>query len=525
MNPASWITQADEVRILKQIAEALNEAVDMPQAMAALLPQLSELLGLTTAWAFRYDPRQASFVEMGASGLPPALAADGARPLRSSWCECQERFVQGKLDTAINIVRCSRLKNAEGDKAGLRFHASVPLKTKGRPLGILNLAADGQRVFTAPTLEFLRAVGHQVAVALDRAALLADIRQKNDHLRALNEIAQHLARLDDPSAIVRTALEQLAARLQLEAVGLVTEPPVRVLYRVHRPEVKHEAIYSYDADAGQRAPASERILLEETRSFWQTPLPQTAWSIRIESSLANAFGPSHHDLLTAFGWHVQAALDHARLNHLRIDRAKWLERRRLAADLHDQVSQRLFSAQLMAEALRTHITARRIPRTTVHRLSDRLDELLQQSRVELRSVIDTLRSPEPGMRRRVTEKIQALRDIGPWTVNLTLDDVALSRLTPAQSEELLAILDEALQNVMKHAGPCRVHVRLDTDDGIVRLIVTDNGQGFDVDKAPEGFGLVSMRERADRLGAAFHIESAADHGTRIQLHIPWGASL
>ena len=131
--PIRLLSEGEEARLLKDIAESLNEANDVSSAMSAILPRLSQVLGLKTAWAFRYDPQRATFVEVGASGLPPALSANNAEALRSSWCECQDRMVKGHLDTAVNIVRCSRLRDAIGDKQGLKYHASIPLKMNGRP--------------------------------------------------------------------------------------------------------------------------------------------------------------------------------------------------------------------------------------------------------------------------------------------------------------------------------------------------------------------------------------------------------
>ena len=156
------------LQILKDLAEALNETTDVSEAMAAILPRLSSVLGLSTAWAFRYDPDRSSFVEVGASGLPPALACNDAAPLKDGWCECQEQFVAGRLSKAVNIVRCSRLRDAVGDKAELVYHASIPLRSKGKPLGILERRRIGsQRVHgtCAPVAEYdwppRRRVGRQ----------------------------------------------------------------------------------------------------------------------------------------------------------------------------------------------------------------------------------------------------------------------------------------------------------------------------------------------------------------------------
>jgi len=104
----------DSLKLFTEVAALLNEATDIGSAMELILPKMSETLGLMTAWAFRYDESRRSFVEVGASGLPPALGCHGAAALKSGWCECQDQFVHSRLDRAVNVVRCSRLRDAIG---------------------------------------------------------------------------------------------------------------------------------------------------------------------------------------------------------------------------------------------------------------------------------------------------------------------------------------------------------------------------------------------------------------------------
>ncbi|MGA2473209.1 MAG: ATP-binding protein, partial [Acidimicrobiales bacterium] len=88
------------------------------------------------------------------------------------------------------------------------------------------------------------------------------------------------------------------------------------------------------------------------------------------------------------------------------------------------------------------------------------------------------------------------------------------------TENLLRILREAMTNA-KHGASSRVTVRLRQDDGI-RLVVEDDGCGFDPDgTSPSGgFGLLSMRERAESVGGLFNLHSAPSHGTRVEVAVP-----
>lgn len=118
------------------------------------------------------DRHRGGFSLAAATGLPPALARENSAPLCRGGCDCQWRFREGRLDAGVNIVHCSRLEAATGDKAGLELHASIPLLGRVGPVGVLNLAAPGSERFDPQTLAFLTAVGRQLGTAFARAALL-----------------------------------------------------------------------------------------------------------------------------------------------------------------------------------------------------------------------------------------------------------------------------------------------------------------------------------------------------------------
>src|SRR5690606_17115371 len=131
------------------------------------LERLVALVGVTAGWMFvttvdAGDTHEGSFRLAAATGLPPALEHDDRAPLRHDRCECQRRLQGGGLDRGVNMVTCSRLRDAEGDKNGLVMHASVPLLGRRGPVGILNLAAPGATHFSEETLAFLSVLGRQL---------------------------------------------------------------------------------------------------------------------------------------------------------------------------------------------------------------------------------------------------------------------------------------------------------------------------------------------------------------------------
>lgn len=199
--------QAREVvrlRGLVQIAEHLNRAAEVQTALDGTLELLLRVMNLQAAWAFvstesgiwtstAGDPPTHGFALAGAHGLPPGLEAQDRHILRTAPdCHCQGFFRSGRLTRALNIVECTRLQSAEaasGQTQGLLFHASVPLRSQGKLLGIINVATPDWQLFGSADLQFLSAAAAQVAVALERAHLYDAVKDQRDHLERELQVA------------------------------------------------------------------------------------------------------------------------------------------------------------------------------------------------------------------------------------------------------------------------------------------------------------------------------------------------
>jgi len=198
------------------------------------------------------------------------------------------------------------------------------------------------------------------------------------------------------------------------------------------------------------------------------------------------------------------------------------ERAHLARELHDSVTQALFSMTLVSrsaemllatdpEAARTHLT--------------QLRELQREALAEMRALIFELRPgniEQDGLVRALRTHTAALQGrIGlPVVVESDLDD----RLPLEVEEGLYRIAQEALHNVVKHASARQVWLDLRRMGRDVRLRIEDDGKGFDPAAVPDGhLGLAGMRARSDRLGASFAVDSGPGAGTRIEVLVPYAA--
>ena len=220
-------TRLQRLATFNAIGDVLSAAPTFEEGAPEALARLLQRVGLSAGWLFlsnveEGDTHEGSFRLTASTGVPPALARDDRAPLREEGCECQRLFRRGQLDRGINMVTCSRLRDAEGNTGGLQIHASVPLLGRRGPVGILNLAAPGDTRFDEETLAFLAAVGRQLAVAYERSRLLEERTQHARYAAALEE-RQRLAQ------DMHDSLAQLlfAAELSLSVAGQHPDPERR----------------------------------------------------------------------------------------------------------------------------------------------------------------------------------------------------------------------------------------------------------------------------------------------------------
>jgi len=196
------------------------------------------------------------------------------------------------------------------------------------------------------------------------------------------------------------------------------------------------------------------------------------------------------------------------------------ERHRIARDLHDSVSQSLFSALLETRAAQKALGYDRP--TQIGCTLAAIGELIRSAQIEMRALIYELgRDPvEHGLGAALSELARSVgkRERLPIELLASSEPLALSRRMQA---ELYAIAREALGNVVKHAQAAEAWIRVGSDDGRVSLEVADDGVGFEVTTEPEGhFGLASMRSRALEIGGSFRIASTPGRGTIVHVDVP-----
>jgi signal transduction histidine kinase len=441
------------------------------------------------------------------------------------------------------------------------------------------LTATSPGAFTEEHVDIAREVADQLAIAIQQARLREQVQRHAEELeRRVADRTRELSALYEVTAVASQALDLEATLVRtlepvLEAmrsdvgvIHLLDEEGETLRLATHHgldPEfaaqiqsIPTEGLGGWVIERSEPLVVSDvssdsRMLVHpiQPRRYAGVPMRASGRILGVLSVLREAtqpqYGAEEIALLTSIADQVGAVVESARLRQLAEQAAVLEERERLARDLHDSVTQTIFSMTLTAEA--THILLEQDP-TRVPAQLERLKRLSQSALTEMRSLIYQLRpttGTEAGLVAALRQHAAKRRNQDGLMVMLHTEGAR--RLPPEVEETLFRIVQEALNNVVKHARTDRVDVTLRLTDESASLVIQDHGVGCDpstllrtgpstslrtgpsasLSPDPAGLGsetphigLTSMRERAEMLGGTFTIESQPGTGTRIRVDIP-----
>ena len=268
-----------ELEILNAIAQALNETNDVRSALERTLALVTDLVGLQSGWVWLLDPETNQFYSAASYRLPPYLQ----EPIRmsGSWCICTEDLSSGDLMTKnVDVIECSRLSPAVRGRetaltAGLRFHASVPLRFQDKPLGVMNVTGPQWRKLTKDELGLLSTIALQVGAMIERARLA--------------ESQARLARAEERTRVARelhdTLLQSLTAiALQLEGASRDSHAPPELRAKLERSieSARASAADARRAIADLRAsPSADKPLAQALSALARGFISETGVAVRV----------------------------------------------------------------------------------------------------------------------------------------------------------------------------------------------------------------------------------------------------
>ena len=435
-----------------------------------------------------------------------------------------------------------------------RSELAVPLKTKTSVIGVLDVQSDRRDAFDASDVVMLQSLAHQAAFAIENARFFRDTTRQVRELRALADASRIISSVLDQDQLLQALYEQIThiAPTDFYVIALYDQETNVISIEISVDEGIHYPKEKYQLDQGllqlvihERQPLRfdnlprDKVHLpvdvipaggpKANKSWLGVPMlygDEVLGAIVVGSYRTSAFDAGHQQTLTSIANQAAVALQNARLYRQAQQLAVMEERQRLARELHDAVTQTLFSASLIAEALPELWES---DQTEGRQLLGELRQLSRGALAEMRTLLLELRPAA-----LVEASLNSLlRQLGEAATGRTGAPVHVSvegqaTLPPDVHVAIYRIAQEALNNVVKHARACEVTVQLrralihSGDDGEDRvradLLVCDDGCGFDPSAIPpDRLGLGIIHERAEAIGANLSIESQPGRGTCIRL--------
>jgi PAS domain S-box-containing protein len=273
------------------------------------------------------------------------------------------------------------------------------------------------------------------------------------------------------------------------------------------------------------APVKQALEMEGVRQVINVPLfakDQLVGAFNLGNRHERPITPEEMSLLSSIGKQIAIAVENARLYEQAEQSAAIAERHRLSRELHDSVTQSLYSVTMYAEAAARLLAAGDTATATdhLHELRDTSQEALR----EMRLLIFELRPPvlaKVGLAAALAARLDSVEMRGGIKTELHIDgEQNREQLSHGAEEELYHIAQEALNNVLKHSNAQHVWISLCFSPFETILTIRDDGIGFPPGaEGKGGMGLRSLRERADKIGATLQIETLPGAGTEIRVAV------
>jgi signal transduction histidine kinase len=423
----------------------------------------------------------------------------------------------------------------------------LPLRAREKTLGTLSAYTRHPNAFHSGQVELLATFANQAAMSLDNARLYGELQSRLEEMVGLQRLGTLLLEEHDFDRVLQAICEQLQRLTDAGGVGLalleddprylemrtVVGPSANALRGARIPTEGSFAAEALRTNRPQRSDDAQNdprgykqsLVLGNTHTILSVPMKTRQRTVGVLSiynkQAEGGFTDRDADLATFFANSAAAAIENARLYERTREYAVVEERNRLARELHDSVTQSLFSVSLLSEAALSLLE--RDPSKARERL-ERANELAQGALAEMRALIFQLRPmtlQEEGLLSAIKKHLAALLSRHGRVVELKVTG-SVRRLPAGVEEAAFRIVQESLNNVVKHANAPRAQVALHFEPRLLKLSTADNGVGFDPNARPRAhtMGMASMRERAESVGGRISVESAPARGTRVSVDLP-----
>jgi signal transduction histidine kinase len=555
-----------ELELVNSVAGVVSGLVSLGDILRVSLAKTMDAFGIEAGGAYALEEETGTLIMRAHQGLSEEFVRQMSRiPLEDATAGKQLSLEQPLIFSADEYPEgdFKRFFMAEG----LRRMIGVPLAAKRKLVGGFVLNSRHDRTLSPEEESLLIAVGRQVGLAIENARLLerekigrADADRRREVAEGLREMLSVL-NTNRPlqetlnfivSQACRLIGSDAASLLQAEAPGGVLR--IRASCGLDPDYVSKVQFSSGKGGAGRALTRQEPVIVPDAAALVDLQEretdPEYAEEARgLRLMVGRGFNAllsvplivqgegyggitlyyrrprqfSDEEVQVAAGLASQAALaiQNARLRTQAGEAAVFAERNRLARELHDSVTQSLYSVTLYAEA-----AARLLHGNQTAEAAEHLRELggtAREALREMRLLIFELSPPalEKGSLVDALQiRLDAVESRGGMSVSFNVEGT--ERLDPRVRQELYQIAQEALNNTLKHSRARTVRILLRFGEDTARLEISDDGVGFEFDQAQGrgGIGLRSMRERVERCGGSLAVDTSPGGGTCVTVVAP-----
>jgi signal transduction histidine kinase len=550
-----------ELATLNAVAAVASRSLNIEQILESALDETTGALGLEAGTGYRLDDAGRTLRAVTTRGLS-AHFADVTESVQLAAALLVQPLAPDQLQVFRIADYPDRPIKQEMLDEGLELLVGIPLAAKGRLVGLLALATRHPRELTAEEQTLLLAVGQQVGVAIENANLYAAEQRRRHVAEGLRETLTVLNSRQSLPDTLDHIVDQAQRLMECDAVALMRQQEkdgpllvqaskgldedfiaaLRVPYGTaasgraiaeRQPvAVSDTAVLAAQLERDGSAPSllSNAAILRQLglfRAMLAVPLiirNEAYGAISLYFRQKREFSEEDQRQAAAMADQAALAIESSRLRDQAGVTAAIEERTRLARELHDSVTQSLYSVTLYAEA-----AARLVESGNIGSAAGYLREVrdtAQEALREMRLLIFQLRPPaleEVGLAGALQARLQGVEARGGIDPDLLVTgEEYAARMPLSVQADLYAIVQEALNNCLKHAQAAHVWVTLEFREDDACASVRDDGAGFDVSDGMEagGMGLHTMQERVDRIGGTLTIESAPGMGTTVRVDVP-----
>ncbi len=575
--------QFNEQSILLDISEALSQTLDLKQLFKIVTKKTAELMGIDRCVVMLFDKKKKKILSYilfskGTHKSEPKPPSERIEDFPEMLKQVRSKHIFCASDVSISAI--SRKEKRYFKKLGVKSVLDVPFILANEIHGILAInTLDEYRGFTESEISLAQAIANQLSIAIENANLMLDLQEKSEKIQRqaedlekkfkeesiLLEISKALSQTLEFKKLFEIVVKKTSDLLGIDRCAVILLDEVQKAssyYKVysdgkHRPEyegvkrkfedypkliqqLKQKHIFcTSDVSRSVLSSVEKKAFVKEgIKSLLVIPffLADRVLGLLALSTLKDrhSFTESEIKLTQAIANQLSMAIENARLmelaeNHAReleklarrIINAQEEEKKNIAGKLHDVIAQDLTALRFDLKMCQQSLPQEH------SQIKERLresEELVRQSLEDLRNLTSDLR-PQVLDHFGLPSAIQWYVDNFRRRTNLRIDlkiPEFSCKFPPEFETTVYRIIQEGLTNVAKHSQATRASISFYKKENLARIIIKDNGIGFDPESPhlTRGLGLLRLKENTELLGGKFKINSKKGKGTKLNITLP-----